>query len=337
MIAHARAPLRIDLAGGWTDVAPYVERGGGAVVNVAITRYAHAQVRPRPAGVSLHAAHLGAGVSAPRAEELPPDGEFALLKAAARRFGSAGGGCEIVTGSDAPAGSGLGGSGAMGVALAAAFAALHGERPTAAALAERAHQIEAVEAGLMGGKQDQYAAAVGGLLFLEFGAAGVQVARLAPPDATLRDLERHLVLCFTGASRLSGRTHTEVWRRFAAGDAAVARALGGLKACALEMRERLVAGDLAGVGALLARNWEHQCALVEGMRTPAMAALERVAADTGALGWKACGAGAGGCMVFLAKAGRAFALAGALRAAGGTVLNHSFDGAGVAAWCVGEP
>ena len=144
------------------------------------------------------------------------------------------------------------------------------------------------------------------------------------------------MLCYSGASRLSAEMHALVWRRFADGDQAVARALDGLRACALEMREAVARGDLATVGALLSRNWEHQRALGEGMETPAMRELARAAAAAGAAGWKACGAGAGGCMVFLARAGRAFAVAEALRSAGATVLRYAVDGTGVVTWLGAE-
>jgi len=334
-IAHARAPLRIDLAGGWTDVAPYAARAGGVVVNVAITLRAHVQVRRQRSGVSLHALDLGAAVSARRAAELRPDGELGLLKAAARRLGPAGG-FEVLTGSDAPPGSGLGGSAAMGVALVAAFAALREERPLAAEIAQRAFELESGDVGIPGGQQDQYAAALGGLQFLEFGERRVSATRLDPGEAALQELERHLVLCYSGASRPSAEMHARVWQRFAAGEPVVARALDGLRACALEMREAVTRGDLGAVAALLARNWEHQCALGEGMETPAMRELARAAAASGAAGWKACGAGAGGCMAFLAKAGRAFAVAEALRGAGATVLRYAVDGSGVVTWLGAE-
>jgi D-glycero-alpha-D-manno-heptose-7-phosphate kinase len=331
VIAHARAPLRIDLAGGWTDVAPYSARAGGAVVNVAISLHAHAQVRRQRGGVDLRALDLGAAVSARRAADLRPDGELALLKAAARRLGPATG-FEVTTSCDAPPSSGLGGSGAMGVALVAAFAALDGRRPRAAEIAQQAHQIETGDAAILGGKQDQYAASLGGLQFLEFGEQSVGATRLDPPTDWLLELERHLVLCYTGASHLSGATHQAVWSRYAAGDAAIARALDGLRACALAMRDAIAAGDTARVGEQLTRNWELQQALGEGVRTETMGDLERAAEAAGSAGCKACGAGAGGCMVFLARAGRAFALADALREAGGRVLRFSFDAAGVVSW-----
>ena len=335
MIAHARAPLRIDLAGGWTDVAPYSARHGGAVVNVAISRYAHAQVRRQRAGVRLHALDLGAAVSARGAAELRPDGELGLLKAAARRFGPRGG-FEVLTSCDAPAGSGLGGSGAMGVALVAALATLRGERPLAAEVAQSAFELEAGDVGIVGGQQDQYAASLGGLQFLEIGERRVSATRLAPAPDGLRELERHLVLCYTGASRSSAEMHGRVWQRYAEGDRAIAKALDGLRECALEMREALVKGRLAAVGDILTRNWALQRALGDGMETGTMRALARAAAGAGAAGAKACGAGAGGCMVFLAKAGRAFAVAEALRTAGGQVLRFGFDGTGVVSWLGAE-
>jgi D-glycero-alpha-D-manno-heptose-7-phosphate kinase len=335
MIAHARAPLRIDLAGGWTDVAPYCGRAGGAVVNVAISLYAHVQVRPRRGGVSLYAADLGAAVTARRAAELRPDGELSLLKAAARRFGPSAG-FEVQTSSDAPPGSGLGGSGALGVALVAGFATLEGERPLPAEIAMRAHRLEAEDAGIVGGKQDQYAAALGGLQFLEFKDRAVSATRLDPPSDLQRELERHLVLCYTGVSHVSAETHARVWQRYEAGDAAIVHALDGLRSCALEMRDALAGGDIAHVGEILARNWAHQRALAEGMQTDVMRGLERAAGAAGAAGCKACGAGSGGSMVFLARSGRAFAVAEALRAAGATVLRFSFDGAGVVSWLAVE-
>jgi D-glycero-alpha-D-manno-heptose-7-phosphate kinase len=331
MMYRARAPMRIDLAGGWTDVAPYAGSHGGAVVNMAITLYAHALVRPGGREVRIGALDLGATVTARRASELRADGELALLKAAARRHAPAGG-LEITTRSEAPPGSGLGGSGAMGVALVAALLALKGDRRMPAEIAAEAFATETEEAGVIGGKQDQYAAALGGLQFLSFGDPEVSAARIDMPPHALRELEQQLVLCYTGASRFSSDTHERVWQSFARGERTVRTALDGLKACAGAMRKALERGDLGEVGAVLSENWRLQQQLAEGMQTDTMRTLERVSREAGADGVKACGAGAGGCEVFLAKPGREFDLAEALRSAGGTILRFSFDGAGVTAW-----
>lgn len=331
MIVRARAPLRVDLAGGWTDVAPYAGRRGGAVVNAALTLYVHVVVETGVEGVALHALDLGAHVTARRAEDLRADGELGLLKAAARRHGPPVG-FALTVRSDAPPGSGLGGSGALGVALVAALAAARGERPLAAEVAAAAFELERLDAGLMGGKQDQYAAALGGVQYLAFGDPEVSASRLRLPDAALYELEQSLVLCYSGATRFSDATHRRVWERYQAGERDVAAALDGIRACAVAMREALQTGDLAAVARIMNENWAHQRALAEGMQTPVMAQLERVARAAGADGIKACGAGAGGCLAVLAKPGREVDVAAAMRAEGAAILRATFDRDGVVTW-----
>ena len=335
MIARARAPLRVDLAGGWTDVAPYAGPRGGAVVNVAVSLHAHVLVRRGGTGVRLRALDLDAVVTAKRLEDLRADGELALIKAAARRY-APDGPLEVVTHSDAPPGSGLGGSGAMGVALIAAFGHMSGSRRLPAEIAGAAFETEVHEAGIVGGKQDQYAAALGGLNFFTFGDPAVSATRIDAPAPALRELEQSLVLCYTGASRLSGDTHRRVWERFGRGEAATVRALDGLRACAHAMRDALASGALGDVARCMTENWTHQRALADGMETDTMRALQRVASEAGADGVKAAGAGAGGCLIFLARPGCEVDVAEALRRAGSTVLRASFAPAGVQAWEAAE-
>ena len=323
--------MRIDLAGGWTDVPAYASKHGGAVVNVAISLYVHAGIQRAKGGVKLRALDLGTVVSAQNLDGLRADGELALVKAVTRTRAPVDSGFEVVTRSDAPPGSGLGGSGALGVALVAAIDLLRGERRMAAETAGIAFRIETEEAGIVGGSQDQYAAAMGGFQVLNYGSS-VSTERPHLSASCVRELEAHLVLCYTGASRFSSDTHRRVWEAFDRGEVAVRKALDGLKACALGMRGALEQGDIGAVGTVLTENWQHQQALAEGMRTEDMARLEDVARAAGADGVKACGAGAGGCMVFLARPGREFDVAEALRAAGGTILRFTFDRIGVAAW-----
>jgi D-glycero-alpha-D-manno-heptose-7-phosphate kinase len=331
MIVRARAPLRVDLAGGWTDVQPYAAAGGGAVVNVALSLYAHVTLRLGGAGVRLRAQDLGTVVTARSVADLRADGELALVKAVVRRLAPAAA-LEVLTRADGPHGAGLGGSGAMGVALVAALLRAQGDTRMPAEIAAVAFETETRDAGILGGKQDQYAAALGGVQFLEFGDRAVSATRLDLPAGVLLELEQSLVLCHTGTSRLSGDTHATVWEAFARGEARVVDALDGLRECALAMREALARGRLGAVASLLSENWRHQQVLAGGMRTPAMERLERVGREAGAEGVKACGAGAGGCLAFLARPGREFDVAEALRAAGGTVLRCGFDATGVVAW-----
>jgi D-glycero-alpha-D-manno-heptose-7-phosphate kinase len=167
-------------------------------------------------------------------------------------------------------------------------------------VADLACRLEGVEAGIAGGRQDQFTAAFGGLLRLEFRDPEATVLPLTLDPEFLAELERRLVLCYTGASRFSGATIERVMRAYEAGDAAVARSLDGLRLVAERVAEALRAGDLARLGALLSENWRHQQELDRGMCTPEMARLEAAMGEAGALGGKAAGSGAGGSMFFLA-------------------------------------
>jgi D-glycero-alpha-D-manno-heptose-7-phosphate kinase len=297
LASAAAAPVRLDLAGGWTDVPPYSAREGGVVVAAAIQLFAHAEVRPRAKGYRLISEDLGATVDLPDAASLAMGEQLPLLRAGLRMFPL--GPCTLNTRSDAPLGSGLGSSGALDVALVAALAAARGSRLDVRALADEACRLEGVEAGIPGGRQDQFVAAYGGFLRLEFRDPGAMVERLSLDPAFVAELERRMLLCYTGASRFSGGTIGRVMRGYERGDRAIAAALDGLRAVAEHMAAALRAGDLARIGELLSENWRLQQALDPGMSTPEMARLEVAMRDVGALGGKAAGSGAGGCMFFL--------------------------------------
>jgi D-glycero-alpha-D-manno-heptose-7-phosphate kinase len=166
-------------------------------------------------------------------------------------------------------------------------------------IAEAACHLEAVEAGIPGGRQDQFAAAHGGFLRLEFRDPDAEVQRLKVEPGFARDLARRMVLCYTSASRFSGTTISRVMQAYEHGEPNVVSALHGIRAVAEKMAEALGAGDTAAVGRLLTENWQHQQALDSRMCTEDMSRLERTMTAAGALGGKAAGSGAGGCMFFL--------------------------------------
>ena len=312
MRVEASAPCRLDFAGGWTDVAPYSTDRHGVVVNAAIDLRATALVE------------LGG-----ESHRLESSGSLDLLKAAIRL--SEIGPCRLTTRSDAPAGSGLGSSGALDVALVAALDRAMGVTRSPADTAERAWQLEAIEAGLPGGRQDQYAAALGGFHRLEFSADRVRFEPLSIPTDFASWLERHLVVCYTGQSRVSGDTIARVMGRYRNGDSVVTAALEGLAETADGMGQALAAGDPAEVGRLLTTNWRHQQALDAGIRTARMQELEMIMTAAGALGGKAAGAGAGGSMFFLVGNDPEGAKQ-ATRAAGMEVLPLQWDHHGVLVW-----
>ena len=295
--ARAAAPVRLDFAGGWTDVPPFSSCERGVVVAAAIGLHTRAEVRPGEPGVRLVARDLGHAEEALDPGAFPRTGPLALLSAGVRLLPV--GSCTVQTDSDAPPGSGLGSSGALDVALVAALSMARGEALDTRAVADLACRLESAEAGIAGGRQDQFASAYGGFLRLRFRDPDAEVERLPLDPSFMAELERRMLLCYTGASRFSGGTITRVMQAYERGDRVVTGALHALRDVAERMADALVAGDLALVGDLLTENWNRQQELDPAMCTPEMSRLEAAMRAYGALGGKAAGSGAGGCMFFL--------------------------------------
>jgi D-glycero-alpha-D-manno-heptose-7-phosphate kinase len=294
---RAAAPVRLDLAGGWTDVPPYSTREGGVVVAAAVQLYAYAEVRPQERVYELRSKDLDQTLRLDDASQLAGDGPLPLLRAGLRLLEAEP--CALHTSSDAPHGSGLGSSGAMDVALVSALAGAAGRALTTREIADLACRLEGQEAGIPGGRQDQFAAAFGGFLRLTFHDPDATVEPLALDPGFVRELERRMLLCYTGASRFSGNTIGRVMRAYERGEPVIAGALDGLRTAAEHMADALRAADFARIGALLSENWRLQQQLDAGMSTPEMRRLEAAMQEAGCLGGKAAGSGAGGSMFFL--------------------------------------
>ncbi len=322
----ASAPVRLDFAGGWTDVPPFASREGGVVVNAAIDLRVHATFEPGGQGILLHAEDLKQAARVSSAADLTGDRSLILHRAALRMLPVGPG--TLRTRSEVPAGSGLGSSGSLDVAMVAVLAAARGEALSREELAAYACDLEVVEAGLAGGRQDQYAAALGGFHRLTFRGDAVEAEPLAPDPAFWIELQRRMVVCYTGRSRVSGETITRVMSAYERGDRAVTGALRELAEIAERMAEALRAADLPRVAELLSANWRCQQRLDAGMRTGEMAALEAAMEDAGAIGGKAAGAGAGGSMFFLMGDETDAGMRAAERA-GALVLRAGWSAAGV--------
>ena len=280
-----RAPTRIDLGGGWTDVPPYCDREGGFVCNLAITRYATATVTS--AG-GTDAAHPGS------------DSDSDLLRAVVRR--SALSDAWISLRNDFPVGAGLGGSSAASAAMLVACAEWRGDAWDRGDIAELGRRIEVEDLGVAGGRQDHYAAAFGGALALTF-THTVNVRRIVVSPATGNALASRAILVYTGQSRISGDTITAVLAAYERGDVRVVPALRRLRELAEQMAVALERGDLDTLGALLDEHWQFQRSLHASIPTPLIDEIIRRAKDVGALGAKATGASGGGCVLVLTRAG----------------------------------
>ncbi|HLB55318.1 MAG TPA: hypothetical protein VJK71_09430, partial [Gemmatimonadales bacterium] len=202
-VFRASAPVRLDFAGGWTDVAPFATEERGVVVNAAIELRAFAELSLGRDRYLLQSMDLDQTLELSH-DELASFGQLELLKAAVRRSGL--GPCGLRTWCEAPPGSGLGSSGALDVAMVAALDRARGVTRTPTQLAEEAYQLEAVEAGFPGGKQDQYAAALGGVHRLHFEQGRARAEPLPLDPAFAAALAGQIVVCYTGISRISSRT-----------------------------------------------------------------------------------------------------------------------------------
>jgi D-glycero-alpha-D-manno-heptose-7-phosphate kinase len=297
--ARATAPVRLDFAGGWTDVPPFSSREGGAVVGAAIELRAEAEVLPGGNCLRLVAEDLGETLVLQHPDELATDCGLALHRAALR-LAQPSGALTLRTHCEAPAGSGLGSSGAIDVALVAALATANGGSPGAREIADTACRLEAEEARIAGGRQDQFAAAYGGFTLFRFRDPAVDVVPLGLSAGFVAELARRMVLCYTGASRFSGSTIARVMEAYERGDRRVTGALQRIRCVAEEMVDALRSEDLQRVAVLMGENWQRQQELDAAMCTPAMARLDAALRAAGTLGGKAAGSGAGGCMFFIA-------------------------------------
>jgi D-glycero-alpha-D-manno-heptose-7-phosphate kinase len=315
-----RAPTRIDLGGGWTDVPPYCDELGGFVCNIAINRYAVATVR------SSETYRGGADKAGKDATGAHAAADNPLIAAAVRRSGVTG--VHVTVSNDFPVGAGLGGSSAASAAVLAALRIWRGLPLDLAEIAEEGRRIEVEDLGISGGRQDHFASTHGGALALTF-TDRVAVRRLNLSDATRAAIESRALLVYTGESRISGSTVKAVLDAYRAGDRGVLGALEGMKAIALQMAEILEAGDLDALGALLAEHWEFQRSLNPAIPTSRIDEIVRCARDTGAIGWKAMGASGGGCVLVIARDGRTDEVRRAIEPLG-ELLSFALDSAGLA-------
>lgn len=341
MIVRARAPLRLGLAGGGTDVSPYCDRYSGRVMNATIDRYAWAIIAPREGrDACFHALDVGHAETHACADAIAGNGPLQLLKGVYARvsrdfLGGEQPPLDIKTFSDAPPGSGLGSSSTMVVALVQAFAEYFSLPLGEYEIAQLALEIERRDLRLAGGRQDQYAAAFGGFNFMEFYADDrVIVNPLRIKDWVRAELEASLVLYFTGVSRASAEIIERQVRNIDADDRAATEATHRLKEEATRMKECVLRGDLRGLEATMQAGWEAKKRMAAGISSPLIDRVEQVAFANGARAAKVSGAGGGGFMMFLCDPERRIGLSRALLAEGGSILDFHFTANGASAWRV---
>jgi D-glycero-alpha-D-manno-heptose-7-phosphate kinase len=330
----ARAPVRIDPAGGGTDAPPYSEEYGGCVVNMAVARYSYAQLQwlKSAAGAHFYSIDLKQGSWAPKLVALQRDGRLDFIKAFATRLLEGHDDFLLVTQSDVPVRTGLGGSGAMGVALTAACLKATNKSLQQTDVALLANDIERKDLGLAGGNQDSFGAAIGGakkLVLHQGGGATCHRLKLAPE--IVRRLERDMLLIYTGGIHLSATIHEDIKRSYAMPNSPTIAAMDGLKAAACAMADALESGDINGFAASLNASRRHHYALHPSCDSDTLRAFfDKL--DRFILGGKTCGAGGGGFIVVLARPGHRQDCLEIAQQLGGEVWQFKMDDEGVVAW-----
>jgi D-glycero-alpha-D-manno-heptose-7-phosphate kinase len=340
-VYRARAPLRLGLAGGGTDVSPYCDMYGGYVLNAAIDRYAYAVIKTLDEPVARFiAADQCIQTVLPAQIYLPLSGKLDLHKAVynhiVRNFNNNQPiSLELSTFCDAPAGSGLGSSSTLVVAMIRAFSEMLNLPLDDYTIAHMAHQIERVDCGLQGGRQDQYSATFGGFNFMEFYANERAIINpLRIKNWVICELESSLVLYFTGVSRESAHIIADQSSNVKSGVPDALEAMHGIKREALIMKECLLRGDLPGLIESMRLGWENKKRSAKTVSNPHIDAIYDAAIDTGALAGKVSGAGGGGFMWFFVPTERRMDLIRTLNAFGGQISNCHFTKHGTQAWRV---
>lgn len=337
MIIRSKAPLRLGLAGGGTDVSPYCDTYGGVVLNVTVDLYAYCTIEPTDDGtVEFYAADRNERFTAPAGLPLSLEGELLLHKGMYNRilrdFGAGRTlSLRMTTYSDAPAGSGLGSSSTMVVAMLKAYMEWLNLPLGEYDMASFAYQVEREDIGLSGGKQDQYAATFGGFNYMEFfDNQRVIVNPLRLKNWIKNELENSLVLYYTGTSRDSAKIIDEQVR--CQKNEKSLEGMHELKRQASLMKESILKGNFDGFADCLRAGWEAKKKTSSVISNPKIDEMYRFIMENGGKAAKISGAGGGGFMMIVCDPKRRFELVEKLKKTDGQVLVTSFTERGTQAW-----
>lgn len=338
MIVHARAPLRVGLAGGGSDVSPYADVYGGQVVSATIDRYAYTELRSIRGGVaSFHSTDFGVSVSDSIGSNFDSSSELPLHTAVYRRIMNEYNNgvlepIELTTFSDAPIGSGLGASSTLVVSMVKAFDCYFGIGLSPQKIAELAFDIERLDCGLAGGRQDQFSAAFGGFNFMRFFEGRTEIEKLDISEDVVSELESSLVLFYTGVSRSSSEIISEQSSNLSVDNLFALEAMHKIKIEAAMMRDSLVAGNFQGIVDSMNEGWAQKKKTSSSVSNMSIDQIHASAINAGALAGKISGAGGGGFMWFFTPIARRAEVLKVLQTFNGTTSNCHFSFKGAEAW-----
>lgn len=340
MIYRSKAPLRIGLAGGGTDVSPYSDKFSGAILNATISLFAYANIELlEEKKIILEALDRNEKEQFEWSTSLPVNGTLDLLKGVYNRiqkdYGMPARGFCLSTFVDAPAGSGLGTSSTLVVAIIGAFVEMLKLPLGDYDIAHYAYQIEREDLKLSGGRQDQYAAMFGGVNYMEFYENDkVIVNPLRIRSQYLHELENNLVLYFTATSRESALIITEQIKNVNENNAKSIEAMHQLKEQARMMKEALLKGKLNEFGEILDFGFQQKRQMAHNISNNKIEEIYEAAKKAGATGGKISGAGGGGFMIFYCPGNTHHAVVEKLKTFGGEIKNYTFTKYGLTTWCI---
>ena len=332
-----RSPLRVDLV-GMTDYVPACQQFGGSIINATINKYIYAHLAPRQDGKIIFNApdYDDLRVEVPSADTLDAKGELGLAQEIVSHFDLPFG-VELTTYSEMPGGAGLGSSSTIATCIIAALDAVTGYELSAYEMAEMARDCETAALETTYGWQDQYSPVTGGgMKFMKHWPAdsgrGIEI-NIIPLDArSMAQIEKSMVVCYSGISRPAKSILDAVAAGVLAGDEQVVSALQGMSEVAERLRRELSDGKVDAVGPMLTQVWSLHKQLHPDVTNERLEELFATAMAAGATGGRVCGAGGGGTMVFFAAANREFAVRHALREAEARIFDCSIDTHGILRW-----
>jgi D-glycero-alpha-D-manno-heptose-7-phosphate kinase len=322
----ASAPTRIDLAGGTIDIWPlYLFHDGASTLNAAISLRAHVRIEPRTDGrIELVSIDTDRHVTARHWSELSASSELSLLALLSRHYQLEN--ATLTTRGESPAGAGIAGSSALTIAACGALARYTGASFRAEDLLQIAMNVECQTIKVPTGVQDYRPALHGGVAAIELKVDGIRRVRL---DVDPRELERRIVLAYTGAPRNSGTNNWEITKRHLDGDREIFDCFERIRDTAAAMREALQKEDWDEVGYQIAKEWENRKRLAPGVTTSAIDDLIERAQGAGATAAKVCGAGGGGCLFCYGPPTARAAVAEALASGGAHLLDYRIETEGL--------
>ncbi|MDB4089066.1 GHMP kinase [Flavobacteriales bacterium] len=340
MKIRSKAPFRIGFAGGGTDVSPYSDNYGGAILNATISLYAYTTIIPRTDGkIIFKALDRGETLEFDSAHNLPISGtldlQIGVYNRVVKEFGLKDLSFELITSMDVSSGSGLGTSSTLVVSILGAFVEWFKLPLGEYDIAKLAYDIERVDLKMAGGKQDQYAATFGGVNFMEFNKKNeVIVNPLRIRKELLNELQFNLILYYTKTSRESAKIIETQANNAKTQQEEPVNAMHQVKEQAYLMKEALLKGELNKIGEILSTGWENKKKMAVGITNNLIDNIYSEAIKAGATGGKISGAGGGGFMIFYTEETNRYKVLKALEKFGGQSKSYEFCYEGLTSWIV---